>query len=50
MPSTPRTVTYVNEGRSAEFTTTCEGSRAINGFYGHGIVDAYRAVTDRRFR
>ena len=23
---------------------TCEGGRQVNGFYGHGIVDALRAV------
>nr|BFE56168.1 S8 family serine peptidase [Dactylosporangium thailandense] len=41
----PRTVSYVNVGRSAEFDATCEGSKQFNGFYGHGIVDAYAAVT-----
>lgn len=41
----PRTVSYENVGRSAEFTATCQGSEEFNGFYGHGIVDAYGAVT-----
>ncbi|WP_081915736.1 S8 family serine peptidase [Saccharothrix sp. NRRL B-16314] len=41
----PRTVSYENVGRSAEFTATCVGDEAFNGFYGHGIVDAYGAVT-----
>lgn len=41
----PRTVSYEREGRPAEFTATCEGDTAFNGFYGHGIVDAYGAVT-----
>ncbi|MEU4742605.1 S8 family serine peptidase, partial [Actinosynnema sp. NPDC023658] len=41
----PRTVSYENVGRSAEFTATCVGDTALNGFYGHGIVDAYGAVT-----
>ncbi|MEU5690305.1 S8 family serine peptidase [Actinosynnema sp. NPDC020468] len=42
---TPRTVSYENVGRSAEFTATCVGDPKFNGFYGHGIVDAYAAVT-----
>jgi lantibiotic leader peptide-processing serine protease len=29
----------------SEETHLCEGSAAKNGFYGHGIVDAYRAAT-----
>lgn len=41
----PRTVDYLDEGFDATFTATCEGSRAFNGFYGHGIVDAYAAVS-----
>jgi subtilisin family serine protease len=41
----PRTVSYVNVGRTAEFDATCEGDAKFNGFYGHGIVDAYGAVT-----
>jgi subtilisin family serine protease len=42
---TPRLQTYTNEGRSEEFNALCEGGRDFNGFYGHGIVDAYAAVT-----
>jgi subtilisin family serine protease len=38
---------YEQEGRSAEFTAVCEGDLEFNGFYGHGIVDAYAAVTYR---
>jgi subtilisin family serine protease len=41
----PRTVSYENVGRPAEFTATCVGDTEFNGFYGHGIVDAYGAVT-----
>jgi lantibiotic leader peptide-processing serine protease len=41
---TPRLVTYTNEGRPAEFNALCEGGTRFNGFYGHGIVDAYAAV------
>ncbi|WP_439423095.1 S8 family serine peptidase [Saccharothrix sp. HUAS TT10] len=41
----PRTVSYEDVGRPAEFTATCAGDATFNGFYGHGIVDAYGAVT-----
>jgi subtilisin family serine protease len=41
----PRTVSYANVERPAEFDATCVGDTAFNGFYGHGIVDAYGAVT-----
>jgi subtilisin family serine protease len=41
----PPTVDYLDEGRDATFTATCEGTPAFNGFYGHGIVDAWSAVT-----
>jgi len=37
---------YLDEGRSAEFTALCEGDTEFNGFYGHGIVDAYATVTE----
>ena len=43
----PRLVSYEKEGRPAEFDALCEGSKSFNGFYGHGVVDAYRAVTGR---
>ncbi|MEV0286879.1 S8 family serine peptidase [Kribbella sp. NPDC050820] len=42
---TPPLQTYTNEGRPEEFNALCEGTRDFNGFYGHGIVDAYAAVT-----
>jgi hypothetical protein len=41
----PRTVDYLDEGCDASFTATCEGTPEFNGFYGHGAVDAYAAVT-----
>ena len=41
----PPTVDYLNEGRPPEFTATCTGTPAFNGFYGHGVVDALAAVT-----
>jgi lantibiotic leader peptide-processing serine protease len=41
----PRLQTYTNEGRSEEFNAYCAGDKSFNGFYGHGIVDAYAAVT-----
>jgi subtilisin family serine protease len=41
----PRTVDYLDEGRDATFTATCTGTPDFNGFYGHGAVDAYSAVT-----
>jgi subtilisin family serine protease len=44
---TPRLMSYVNVGRPAEFDALCEGTTQFNGFYGHGIVDAYAAVTFR---
>ncbi|NUS73362.1 MAG: S8 family serine peptidase [Corynebacteriales bacterium] len=40
----PRTVSYTNEGRPAEFDATCEGDKNFNGFYGYGIVNALGAV------
>lgn len=41
----PRTVDYLKEGRDASFTATCTGDASFNGFYGHGGVDAWSAVT-----
>ncbi|TVT51972.1 S8 family serine peptidase [Amycolatopsis rhizosphaerae] len=41
----PNTVDYLDEGRDASFTATCVGTPEFNGFYGHGAVDAYAAVT-----
>jgi subtilisin family serine protease len=42
---TPRVVDYLDEGRDASFTATCQGDQKFNGFYGHGNVDAWSAVT-----
>ncbi|MBB5958125.1 subtilisin family serine protease [Saccharothrix tamanrassetensis] len=42
---TPRTVSYEHLGHPAEFNATCEGDLSFNGFYGHGVVDAFAAVT-----
>jgi lantibiotic leader peptide-processing serine protease len=41
----PRTQTYTREGRTGLYNAYCEGDEEFNGFYGHGIVDAYAAVT-----
>jgi subtilisin family serine protease len=41
----PPLFSYVDVGRPAEFDALCEGTTAFNGFYGHGIVDAFTAVT-----
>jgi subtilisin family serine protease len=45
---TPATVDYLDEGRDATFTATCVGTKQYNGFYGHGSVDAWAAVTRGR--
>ena len=42
---TPRTVSYEHTGLPAEYNATCEGGLNFNGFYGHGVVDAFAAVT-----
>ncbi|WP_245778255.1 S8 family peptidase [Lentzea xinjiangensis] len=42
---TPRTVSYEHLGLPAEYNATCEGDLDFNGFYGHGVVDAFAAVT-----
>ncbi|MGJ6963841.1 S8 family serine peptidase [Streptosporangium sp. G11] len=44
---TPPAYTYTRhlpDGTTVTSTHTCEGSTPRNGFYGHGIVDALRAV------
>ncbi|MET0235970.1 MAG: S8 family serine peptidase [Kibdelosporangium sp.] len=41
---TPRTVEYINEGRPAAWTATCEGGVEFNGFFGAGQIDALQAV------
>jgi hypothetical protein len=39
------TFSYVHKNRPPSYTTYCEGTPVFNGVYGHGIVDALRAVT-----
>lgn len=41
----PRTVSYEHLGLPAEYNATCEGDLYFNGFYGHGVVNAFAAVT-----
>ncbi|MEV4704787.1 S8 family serine peptidase [Actinoplanes sp. NPDC049316] len=43
----PRLRSYANEGYDPEFDAYCAGPKVFNGFYGHGIVDAYKAVGGR---
>jgi len=43
----PRTVTYPGQPTDLPPTATCNGNAGYNGFYGKGIVDAFKAVTDR---
>ena len=40
----PRLHSYADKGRGASFDALCVGTPEFNGFYGHGIVDALRAV------
>ena len=40
--------TYTGPPNPAQYTATCEGGTAFNGFYGDGIVNALGAVTGRR--
>jgi subtilisin family serine protease len=42
----PPLFSYANVGRPPEFDALCEGTTEFNGFYGHGIVDAYATVTE----
>jgi lantibiotic leader peptide-processing serine protease len=42
------TVDYTDEGRTPDWTATCQGPPPANGFYGEGIVDAASAVTPVR--
>jgi subtilisin family serine protease len=44
---TPRLRSYAQEGFSEEFDAYCAGPKQFNGFYGHGIVNAYAAVGGR---
>ena len=41
-----RSLFALHAGRIAEFNAICEGTTEFNGFYGHGIVDAYATVTE----
>lgn len=43
----PRLRSYAQEGFAADFDAYCEGPKRFNGFYGHGIVNAYAAVGGR---
>lgn len=38
------TFSYAHKNRPPSFTSYCEGTPVFNGWYGHGIVDALRAV------
>jgi subtilisin family serine protease len=42
----PRLFSYTNVGRPASWDAYCDGEASFNGFYGEGIVDALRAVTN----
>ena len=35
---------YTDEGRPPEFNAVCEGTTAVNGLYGEGIINATAAV------
>jgi subtilisin family serine protease len=43
----PRLRSYAQEGFAADFDAYCAGPKSFNGFYGHGIVNAYAAVGGR---
>jgi len=40
----PRLHSYADKGRPPSFDALCVGTPQFNGFYGHGVVDALRAV------
>jgi lantibiotic leader peptide-processing serine protease len=40
----PRLHSYADKLRPPDFDAFCAGSAEFNGFCGHGIVDAFRAV------
>jgi subtilisin family serine protease len=40
----PPVLDYTNVGRDASYTATCTGHAHFNSIWGHGIVDALRAV------
>jgi hypothetical protein len=39
--------TYPNLQNAAQYTATCEGTPARNGFYGDGLVNAARIIAGR---
>jgi subtilisin family serine protease len=41
----PRLHSYADKLRAPSFDALCEGTPELNGFYGHGIIDALTAVT-----
>jgi subtilisin family serine protease len=41
----PRLHSYADKLRAPSFNALCEGTPELNGFYGHGIIDALGAVT-----
>src|SRR5215208_290855 len=43
----PRTFTYPDPDLTPDYTAVCEGDAEFNGFYGHGIVDAFAASAKR---
>ena len=44
----PRRFVYPDPDLTPDFIAVCEGPARNNGFYGHGIVDALKAVTSDR--
>ena len=40
----PPTVDYTVIDRPAEYNATCTGTKDLNSFHGHGIVDAWNAI------
>jgi subtilisin family serine protease len=43
----PRLVDYTIVGRPESYNAYCAGDARFNGFYGHGIINAFNAVTRR---
>ena len=41
---TPALHSYADKGRGPSFDALCVGTPQFNGFYGHGIADALRAI------
>jgi lantibiotic leader peptide-processing serine protease len=39
---------YADEGRTPDFDAVCDGTTAVNGLYGEGIINATAAVARRR--